>query len=1111
MTLHLHFRLTLPALANVAAELLRVPPPGDNPFSPDVLVVGGRGVEQWLRLALVERLEIVTNLQVWSPSRFVQDLEQWAVPSARGGAAALTVEILEAVAADRALLPAELQHLAGDASVDGLLASWAGRMARTFERYLMYRHELLLAWERGDAAVDWQADLWRAVARRSGAEHAPAERQLRTRAQLDALGRRSVHGDGMLAPRWLVVQQGRLAPAHLTLMRSLATSREVHLLVHVPAAPLRDALAETRPSAGDRRSDLLARQHAVTSRLDRLRVDGLLATLPLLGPRATVTIDAPVTPTAVEPTSSALTLLHTVQRALREEAGAATASWHPQPAHADRSLRVLACHGALRQVEVLKDALLGAFNDDDTLQPRDVLVLTPDPARFVPLVQAVFPLGRDSRDGDARSVDGRRGPPPLALHVQGRSPRATNPVADVLLTLLSLAEARVSASRVLDLLERGPVAERFGIASSDAPLVREWLHSAGVRWGIDASDPARAGLGLADEGTWRRGLTRLLVGVAVLDGSAGHDTHVRGYAPVPGLEGERVLLAGRAGRAVRQLLALLDAARAPRTLSEWTAFANEVLDRLVAADGAFAASIPRVRDVLATFADESADRHGRPIVRRAEHTSRYSASAVATLLEHRLEDVLGSPGRLGGITVAPLSTGWVRPARVIALLGMDDELFPRRGGTPWFDRLAEHPEPGDPDERGEQLQTVFEAVMLASDQLLVTYTGWNRAGTMRLPPSVAVGALDDVVRDVVAPSETVAPEDAWCAHVERDMPLQPFSARAFASTTSDETPAVPSFDGLAAATATRLREPVAERVRDRAGSTTNVATVRRRELLPLSTLLRFLRRPADEILSRLGVRLVDEALLLEDVLPLTVSRLDEAVVVRDMAESLLLGGTLDGQFEALRHRDRMPPAQLGHAWAHDAERRARALAARAHAAIDGQPRHARALLRVTVGETVLTGTIDTRHGDRLLFMRDGKHRPHQLTSAFATLCFVALADPTVQDAVQVDGDRTTRLLTPDDPHTVLQNLVALYHDAERAVPPYTPATSYAYQEAMHAQKGEEKAREAAFTAWDPDNPQMSGECEEPANELLHQAPPIDEPGFARIASAVFGPILEAQR
>jgi exonuclease V gamma subunit len=286
--------------------------------------------------------------------------------------------------------------------------------------------------------------------------------------------------------------------------------------------------------------------------------------------------------------------------------------------------------------------------------------------------------------------------------------------------------------------------------------------------------------------------------------------------------------------------------------------------------------------------------------------------------------------------------------------------------------------------------------------------------------------------------------------------------------------------------------------------------VRRREVLPLATLLRFLRRPAEEILSRLGVRLTDESLLLEDVLPLTVSRLDESVVVREMAEALLLGGTLDGRFDALRHRDRMPPAQLGRAWAHDAAQRARSLSSRAERAVQGLPRRARELLRVTVGDTVLTGTIDMRHGDRLLFLRDGRHLAHQLVSPFATLCFAAAAGESVQDAVQVDGDKTALLSLRTDPHAVLRDLVSLYHDAGRQVPPYAPATSYAYQVTMHDGKGEDAAREAARKAWDPESPLARGECEEPANELLHQDSPIEAPDFATIATAVFGPVLRAQ-
>jgi exodeoxyribonuclease V gamma subunit len=441
---------------------------------------------------------------------------------------------------------------------------------------------------------------------------------------------------------------------------------------------------------------------------------------------------------------------------------------------------VLACHGALRQVEVLKDALLRAFDQDPTLQPRDVVILTPDPARFVPLLQAIFPLthARDAANASGAERDTRShdATPALGLHVQGRSPRATNPVADIVIRLLSLADERASASRVLDLVERGPVAEAFGLTPADAPVIRGWMHEAGVRWGIDATDPQRDGLGLHDEGTWRRGLTRVLLGVAMHDESRSQDqadVHLAGHAPVAGLEGERAELAGRVSRAVRLILDLLVAARTPRRLNEWVEWTDTALRTLVSHSGAAALGAARLRDIMTALAGDAETVRVRGTL---------AAAAVAQLLEHRMEDVLIAPGQLGGITVAPLVAGWVRPARIIALLGMDDELFPRRGGAPWFDKLIESPMLGDPDDRGEQLQTVFDALMQTSEQLLITYTGWNKAGTMRLPPSVAIGAIAEAVHDAVQIAEPDADCDtAWRTLVEREMPLQPFSARAFAT------------------------------------------------------------------------------------------------------------------------------------------------------------------------------------------------------------------------------------------------------------------------------------------------------------------------------------------
>jgi exodeoxyribonuclease V gamma subunit len=1124
MPLFLHSALSLPALADSAATILRAPPPGDDPFATDVLVVGGRGVEQWVRLALAERLDIVANLELWSPSRFVQDLERWATGEVPASAATLTLDLLAAVQRDPSLLPPELRHLretaelggtagaggdlvstAGTADantappvVHGLLAGWAGRMARTFERYQLHRHDWLLAWERGDAPDDWQARLWRATIAASSRTIAPATAHEVTRRAL--LSARATTG---LAPRWLLVHQGRLAPAHLALVRALATHREVHLLVHAATHPTRaHAAHESVPDA--------SALHPVAARLDRARIDAVRLVRRELGDVAQFASAA--NPAARRDTSSLLAAVqHAVQQYATHDAPLAVSP-------ADHSLRVLACHGALRQVEVLKDALLGALNADPTLQPRDLLVLTPDPARFVPLLQAVLPL---SSDREPTSAARDSGTPPLLLHVQGRSPRATNPVADVLLQLLALVNERVSASRVLTLVERGPVAERFGIAPTDAPLVREWFQTAGVRWGTDADDPARAGLGLHDEGTWARGLVRVLLGTALLDEGERADTHLHGHAPVPGLEGERVLLVGRAARAIRLMLALLDDARAARPLRAWAEFVDHALQLLVDPNGVYSASVTRVRDVVQALGGTSTEAHGvtpasdattDAATNAASAGPDYSASALAALLEHRLEDVLGAPGRLGGITVAPLTAGWVRPARVIALLGMDDELFPRRGGAPWFDRLAESPRVGDLDDRGEQLQTVFDALCMAQDRLLITYTGWNRAGTMRLPPSVAVSALADAVHHVVAHAPDSTPTDSWRAHVEYDVPLQPFSRRAFATDSL-----VPSFDALAAGTSTRLRRRDQQQLSPRRSRAATSASATRRDVLPLATLLRFLARPADEILARLGVRLGMDAPLVDDVLALDMPRFDEAVAVTEMAHALLLGQPLHERFEALRHRDRMPPAVLGRAWQHHASQRARHLADRARHAVDDQPRHDRVVLRVPVGETTLTGTIDTRHGHQLLFLRDGRHAMHRVLAPFVTLCFATLGDPTITQAIQLDADETVALAPPPNPMALLADLIALYHDADRAVPAYAPQTSFAYvAELSKSAPAEQKdpavrarALEKARSVWTSDDPAKPGESDEPANQLLHLVPPVDEPAFATTAQTVFMPMLHA--
>src|SRR5690606_20369378 len=63
---------------------------------------------------------------------------------------------------------------------------------------------------------------------------------------------------------------------------------------------------------------------------------------------------------------------------------------HRRLAPDDRSVQVHSCHGLTRQVEVLRTVLLELLDRDPTLQPRDVVVMTPDVDAVAPLVGAVF-------------------------------------------------------------------------------------------------------------------------------------------------------------------------------------------------------------------------------------------------------------------------------------------------------------------------------------------------------------------------------------------------------------------------------------------------------------------------------------------------------------------------------------------------------------------------------------------------------------------------------------------------------------------------------------------------------------------------------------------------
>ena len=109
-------------------------------------------------------------------------------------------------------------------------------------------------------------------------------------------------------------------------------------------------------------------------------------------------------------------------------------------------------------------------------------------------------------------------------------------------------------------------------------------------------------------------------------------------------------------------------------------------------------------------------------------TAELSPADIRALLADRLQ---GRPTRAnfrtGHLTICTLVPMRSVPHRVVCLLGLDDGSFPRNIERDGDDLIAADPHVGDRDARSEDRQLLLDALLAATERLIITYTGTGRA------------------------------------------------------------------------------------------------------------------------------------------------------------------------------------------------------------------------------------------------------------------------------------------------------------------------------------------------------------------------------------------------
>jgi exodeoxyribonuclease V gamma subunit len=1073
-------------LVEALCEVLCVPAAG--PLEPETVVVQSRGMQRWLSLRLAERLGVWSHARFPFPRAFVESLLDAVLEEPRAPREAFTRERLTwaVAAALPELLPrtefaAVREYLRHDTS-GAELVELSRRVAHLYDQYVVYRPELVTGWEAGEEQ-DWQAELWRALIGRRGSHHLAA-RAARFRE------RWPLADSAALPVRTCVFGVGALPPLFVSILALLAERRPVHLFLLSPSHEYLSFGATADPA-----HPLLD----AWGRVARDMQEMLESSVDYVEPAASLYADP-----------GTARMLHALQS---DVLGMRRPGRSEDPRHVvrrdDVSISVHACHGPMRQVQVLRDQLLAAFAADPSLHPHDVLVMVPDIDLYAPLIDDVF----GSRTNE---------PGAMPYRIADRTRRASSDARDALMSLIGVLRGRFQASAVLALLDHQPLLRRFGIDPASVSTIRHHVQAAGIRWAVDAPDRERAGQPPSEHNTWRFGLRRLFLGYAM----PGEERALfAGVLPYDELEGEAAVALGQFADLCDELFTWRERFRSPRPVGEWVAAIRELTNRMFAFDRSGGPPSTSLGDTLEALAGAcSLSGFDRPVdIDVVEHE----------LAEQLSRDKHGHDFVTGGVTFCAMLPMRSVPCRLICLLGMDDGVFPRTDPTLAFDRIASHPPRiGDRSLREEDRALVLEALLSARERLIITYTGREPRDNSTRPPSVVVSELLAAVDEgfVLEAVPGAAEEESVSAFVTAVHPLQAHSSRYFGATSE---PKLFSYSTAQLEVARALllepNPPAAWfrrlLVRPPAASST----------LELGRFIRFFERPARFLLEeRLGLYFGDGSEPIRDREPLELDALERYRLGRTLLERCLEGEPTEQSLLVLRAAGVLPPGNAGRYAALGVQGESRSLAelaVRWRTEKLPPPRP----FELELGSVTLVGLLEGLWPGARLVLDYGRVRARQKLRAWLShlvLSALGQATPSVLlgRAEQARGRRPSALFVfepvpPAEAAAQLAGLASLFELGMRGPLAFFPETSLTFCEQERRLGGDPEAASGALaTARRVFHGvhRLVAECDDPyvKRSFGDQDPLADEyrplrddtgvvlPSFVEVSRQVFCPMLE---
>ncbi|MDH3798543.1 MAG: exodeoxyribonuclease V subunit gamma [Desulfobacterales bacterium] len=1084
----------LEILADKLAQLIKTS--GPPALAAEIIVVQSSGMARWISLELARYNSICANVRFPFPNTFLEEIAKQVLPDFREPVSfdpdRMTFKIMKVIP-ECIQLPGFERLKAYLAEDDGHLKrlQLSSKLADIYDQYQVFRPEMILQWEQGKQGADeahpedkWQAQLWRKLIQGQENKH-------RARLQRDLINQLSTEPAKFmnLPERVFIFGISYLPLFHIEAFAALSQHLELNLFLLNPCREYWGEIVSEKQMQRVKRK--YPRSADITAELHLEQGNRLLASMGTHGKDFFAVIsDFDFEMHEIYKDPECTDLLSCIQSDilnLRErkaaqgrlkEQGGELASPAPvlQSDNSDTSIQIHNCHSPMREIQALHDNLLAMFDEDPHLLPKDIVVMAPDIAVYAPYIQAAFATQPNERLR-------------IPYSIADQSARDQGRLIDGFFSFLDLKGSRFSAARVMRLLESPGVKKKFGLRQTDIENIERWIRDTRIRWGIDGTHRQQMGLPAVSENTWSAGIKRLLLGYAM---PGNNRLMFNGILPYDEVEGNEIHSFGKFLNFMQTVLRYAEDLTRPKQLQQWGALFKRLLDDLFMPDEETEAEIQYLRNIF----DDLGIRQTQ-----SAFDEKLEFESIRFYIGQRLDKLsFGSGFMTGGVTFCAMLPMRSIPFKVICLLGMNSDVFPRKAQPLTFDLVAKHPRSGDRSRRDDDKYLFLESIISARNKLYISYVGQSIQDNSRIPPSVLVSELLDTIEKGFELSEKNILEHLVTLHR-----LQAFSPQYFQK---DSGLFSYSEENREAASFLDKNETVPPLIT----GALLLTPPEKEELhsLDIETLIRFFSNPIRFMLQqRLGIYLEETAGMVDRREDFELNFLDQYRVGRNLVDARMEGRDLNNYRPVQIAMGQLPHGNVGTFYynelSSDVERFVSKIESLKDKKIAG-PLEA----RIEMGESLLQARLPEIYNCGLLQVRYAKQRAQDLLSAWIyhlVLCEAAPKELPPKTAI-IFKNAAWRFKPVDHHLQILMDLFNLFKGGLEKPLHFFPRSSLEYvQQEQLKSKSKITALIRARKKWQGSGDYARGESDDPYyNICFKMTDPIDQ-AFEDVSKAVFGPLL----